>query len=142
MLFNIRRIGKNKVKLLGRWFFEIGQNFPLPDIALQVAMGEIIADALDRFLVLFDERRRGRAPAQRLNAERAGARVEVKHPRAGYDLRKTGKNHLPDPVLRRAQGVALRRFQVEAAGAAGDDAEWHGKFLDRINKINEILKTG
>ena len=105
-------------------------------------MEQVVADALRRLGVLLDERRRRRAPAQRLDAERTGSGVKIEHPRAGDLFRQTRKNHLPDAILRRAQKMMLRRFQVKTAGGAGDDAQGHGGFLDRINQMNRILKAG
>ena len=39
---------------------------------------------------------------------------------------QAGKDHLPDAVLGRTQRMALRRFQVQTAGRAGDDAKGIG----------------
>lgn len=97
----------------------------MPDVSLQMAMGQVVPDALDRFLVLLDKGCRDRTPAQRLDAEGTRARVEIKYASVGHKLGEAGEDHLPDAVLRGAQGVALRRFEVKAAGSAGDDAEGH-----------------
>ena len=132
MCLDIRGIGKNQVEWFRRRFLEVGKDVPLPDIALQVAMEKVVPDALDRFLVLLNKRGGRRTPAERLDPEGAGACVEVEHARAGNIFRQTGKNDLPDAVLRWAQGMTLRRFQVQAAGAAGDDAERHVRIVAAV----------
>ena len=125
-VLHIGRIGKDQIEAIRRWFLKIGLDVRLPDVSLQMAMDEVVPDALDRFLVLLDKCRRRRAPAERLDAEGAGARVEIKHAGTGNPFRQAGEDHLPDAVLRRTQRMALRRFQMQAAGGAGDDAEGHG----------------
>ena len=119
------RIGKDQVEAVRRGLLEVGQGIRLPDVPLQTAMAQIIQDALNRFFILLDECRRCRSPAERLDAEGTGAREEIEHARAGHDLGEAGEDHLPDAVLRRAQRMALRRFQMQAAGGAGDDAQGH-----------------
>jgi len=76
---------------------------------------------MNRLLILLDKCRRRRAPAQRLDAEGTGARVEIETRAPG-----TTSARLEKITCRMRScvgaGMALRRFEVQAAGCAGDNA--------------------
>src|SRR5205807_99994 len=82
---------------------------------------DVAPDRGDRALVVVDERRGGGAARERLDPERAAARVEVEHARAP-DLAEHREERLTHLVRGRPRRPPLGGVQGPALEAPGDDA--------------------
>jgi len=138
----VGRIGEDQVEGSGGRSLQVGGHFALEDFALEVAMGEVVADALGGFGVVLDEKGGGGAAAEGLNAEGAGAGVEVEDAGAGDALSEAGEDDLADAVLGGAEGVAFGGLEVEAAGGTGNDAQRHEKVCKKHGKSTCFYESG
>src|SRR5215218_752911 len=85
---------------------------------------EVAAQRGERPPVPLDEERRRRPARQCLDPERAGARVEVEHARAGH-VAENREERLAHAIRGGARAGALRRMQPATLERAGDDP--HGE---------------
>ena len=120
----VGRIGKDDVELLA---VSGQQGQQAEDIAMahagtgEAGFGDVFADDLARAFVFIHQYGGGRATAQALQPQRAGAGKEVQHMGSRHQLAEHGKHSLPHPVLR-GTGDGFRDVQREAARGAGDDS--------------------
>src|SRR5437868_13866598 len=96
----------------------------LSNSSFQLCFGEIALDDLRRLSVLLDKNNRRRAAAERFNSKCAAAREKIEDAGLHDGIAQTGKDSSFDTVHRRSH-TALRNYQANPAGAAGDHS--HGE---------------
>ena len=126
---SIRRVAEYEIEALPRRAVEEAERVG-PHHLGPVAEAEVVHVSLGQARDRVHERRRGRPARERLDPERAGAAVEVEHPRAA-NVAEDREDRLAHPLGRRAHLVAAPRAREPAsAQLAAADPQLHAARRD------------
>src|SRR5213075_2098252 len=136
----VRRIGKNDLKFLcgcGR-IRQKTKDVLLANPSSELRFGQIFFDGRDRLSIFFDKKSRVGATTERLDAKRPRSSKKVQNARADDHFAEAGENRRFHAIHRWAN-AALRRGELNAAGATGDHS--HGE-LAGLGAAGDALVPG
>lgn len=132
MVFPIWWVGEDDVVCCGVSFQKgidrTGRDAP----ADELRFFEVFRNDGCRLSLAFDEYARGRTPAQRFEAKRAGTRKQIEHPRTIDALREHGKQGLAHEVGRRS-GDGLGNLNAHATCFSCDNS--HARTMARLPSV-------